>query len=353
MAQTQRRTLGSRLATCLTAAFMLAASVIPVGAKDACAQDITSSNVLSKTGYTDAENLRLASAYALFMQQQGRDPAVLKAIMEASEATGINFELMVVKAVIESNLGMYDAPLHINGGARGLYQFLPATFLAVFARFGGEYENGKYKHLADAIKMKGLEAYVEDEDIKKEILALRSDHKVAAYMKAMQLKHEEVPFLQKALKRDISITDYYIVHFLGIPRAKTFYRYLEKQPNRSAAGIMRKEARYNRSVFYQGRKALSFKKVYDRLERILNNRLEGVHTTSQDLLIGEECVPVLRREEPQQVLQPATPPSLKQEFPENVPPEQDIPSEQQPPAPERPAAVPARAPAFGIRIFSA
>lgn len=291
-----RRSIGRRIATCLTAVFMGVASTLPLSAaNDVCAQTLTAENVEPLTGYTDHEDVVLASAYVRFMREQARDPAVLQAILEASEQTGIDFELMVVKAVIESQLGLYDKPLHIRGEARGLYQFLPSTWMTLFSWFGAQYQDGKYRELAEAVEFQGQIPLVKDKAMREQLLALRSDHEVASFIKAMQIKNEEQPFLKDMLGREPNATDYYIVHFLGIPRAKTFYRNLEKSPDRAAAPVMKREARYNRFVFYEKRKPLSFKKVYERLDRIMGNRLEDIRTASKQILEGEQCTPALRR----------------------------------------------------------
>ena len=206
---------------------------------------------------------------------------------------------MLVKAMLESDLGKHDRPLHVNGGARGLYQFLPSTWLTLFSWFGDKYKNGKYANLAAQIKFSANKTpYVDNEAARQRILNLRFDPYISAFIKAYQIKHDEAPVLRSMTGREPNITDFYIVHFLGIPRARVFYDQLQRNPNRAAAPVMRKEARYNRQVFYRNGRARSFAEVYQRLERIIDNRLETASELSEDLLARDTCTPALTRNTP-------------------------------------------------------
>lgn len=323
MANTSNQRWRKHLAAGLTAIFMGTAVAEPVSAhmattpdnlaanhngSNVCVQTIHPGSLENLTGYTEYSDFRTASAYASFLSQIGGNPVVLHAILNASEETGVDFDLMVVKAILESSLGKYDKPIHVNGAARGLYQFMPDTWLTLFAWFGDRYNNGQYKGLADAIRFDGNgNAYVNDRQIESQILALRSDHHMAAFIKAMHIKYEERPVLKRMLGREPELVDYYMVHFLGIPRAKTFYKHLKSNPDNPAAPVMKREARNNHFVFYNGNKVRSFEQVYKRLERIIENRLDEVHTISDDVLANESCTPPLHKDRMPNY--PAPPPS--------------------------------------------
>ena len=307
MAKEERRTIGQRAASFLTGIFASAALVqtaaagippapkAPPATERSCVQNIDDDDTL----YSDLHDLSRASAYAIFMNEQGLDPEAIHAILEASEETGVDFDLMIVKAILESDLGRFNAPIGVNGGARGMYQFLPTTWLTVFAWYGERYKDGQYADLARAIRFDGNgNPYVNDPQVKQEILDLRSDHYIASYIKAMQVKYDERPNLRNMLGHEPTFTDYYIVHFLGIPRARVFYRNLQNNPDGAAANVLSREARYNRSVFYRGNQPRSFADVYNRLERIIESRLAGFDAVSEDVLKTQGCVKPLERNKP-------------------------------------------------------
>lgn len=307
MAQSTGQKFKKRLATCLTTAFM-AVSTFSYSHAALCAQDLNPQNVKSETGYSNVDDVRLSSAYADFMRKNGNDPAALQAILDASEDTGVDFDLLLTKAILESQLGKYNKPINVNGGARGLYQYLPDTWLTVFSWYADQYEGGKYKSLADQITFDSNgRPQISDNTVRNKILDLRSDFYMSAFIKAMQVKYEEGPYLKKLLNRDPTLTDYYLIHFLGMPRATRFFRYLEKHPGWTASHKLSREARYNRGVFYNGRHARSFQQVYDHLENILTDSLKKVRQISDDMLAKQTCTVPLQKGTPVQAA-PASPP---------------------------------------------
>jgi hypothetical protein len=266
-----------------------------------CLADITPQNVKKLTGFKDIEALRQASALITQMNGRNGTPVAVLAILEASDTTGVSFELMVAKAIIESRLGVHDKPLGVNGSARGVYQFMPATWLTVFSRWAGEYRDGSYAELAKAVEFdaKGV-PYVKDAEKEKEILALRSDPYFAAFLKAMQMREEEGPQLRTLLGREPQPVDYYMVHFLGLPRAQLFYKKLEKSPGAIARVSFRREARYNHGVFYNSRnRARTYKQVYEHLGALMENYIALVRETAADGMKAGDCVnPLVRGQEP-------------------------------------------------------
>lgn len=231
---------------------------------------------------------QLAAALTEYLKQQNRDPAPVNAILEASEQSGMDFRIMLAVALLESDLGRRDAPA-VGGSARGLYQYMPATWLAAFARYGAGYEDGKYSALAEAIKFdREGNASIGNRAQRKEILALRSDHKVAAWIKAMHFKYDEGPALRELLSREPVLTDYYMLHLLGKKRTTVFYARYTGTPEASAPRILRKEARYNRPLFYDGKKALDFAQVYRKITAMLENRLKSAEDNALKIIAAAE-----------------------------------------------------------------
>lgn len=240
--------------------------------------------------------MRSASALAHQRRENGESVDPVTAIAIASYETGIDFDLLVMKATLESRMGRYDQPL-LGGSAKGLFHFMPATWLTLFSWFGSDFENGVYAEAARQIKFDAdNEPYIDDPVLKQKILDLRSDPYVAAFIKAKQIRHDERPVLRTILGREPTYTDYYVAHFLGLESAKTFYRNLRRNPKGAAASVLTREASdpNNRSVFYRGSTALSFRQVYDRLGWIITRILANVDQDVQSTLNANRCVHPLR-----------------------------------------------------------
>ncbi len=243
--------------------------------------------------------MKTASALAHSRKKNAQDVTPVSAIAIASYETGIDFELLIMKATLESQMGRYDEPL-LGGSARGLFHFMPANWLTLFSWFGADFDNGIYADAAKQIRFEGNEPYVDDPVLKQKILDLRSDHYVSAFIKGMQIRKDERPVLRTVLGREPTYTDYYVAHFLGLERAKMFYRNLRNNPKSIAAPVMTRELSdpNNYGVFYRGKTALSFRQVYDRLDRIITNILKNVDTEVKATMASHRCVPPLILQRP-------------------------------------------------------
>ena len=264
--------------------------------RDLCLSDIDAANVRALTGFGDEKSLRAASALITQMNGRNGTPVAVLAILEASDATGVDFETMVAKAIIESRLGVFDRPIGVNGSARGVYQFMPVTWLKVFHDYGPQYKDGRYAELAKSIEFdrKGV-PYVLDKTKEKEIQDLRSDPYVAAHLKALYLKHEETAQLRTLLKRDPKAVDYYILHLLGLPRATTFFNKLNKSPDSAARPAFKREARFNRGVFYNSRgRQRTYKQVHEHLDNLMQTYIQLVRDTAAAAQEPGTCVTPLK-----------------------------------------------------------
>lgn len=264
-------------------------------------------DIASGYNYRRLIAMNTASALAYNRKKNGEDVTPVAAIAIASYETGIDFELLIMKATLESQMGRYDEPL-LGGSARGLFHFMPANWLTLFSWFGADFDNGVYADAARQIKFDGAEPYVDDPVLKQKILDLRSDHYVAAFIKGMQIRKDERPVLRTVLGREPTYTDYYVAHFLGLERAKMFYRNLRNNPKSIAAPVMTRELSdpNNYGVFYRGKTALTFRQVYDRLGRIITNILNNVETETQATKKAHRCIPPLILQKPQRQPIPVT-----------------------------------------------
>lgn len=273
----------------------------PAGVDNMCIGDINAQNIEALTGFHDLTALQQASALITQMNGENGTPAAVLAILEASDATGVSFELMAAKAIIESRLGVFNQPIAVNGSARGVYQFMPATWLIVFNRWAGQYQDGRYAALAQAVEYDAKGApYVRDKDVETQILALRSDPYIASFLKAMQMREEEEPVLRTILHRAPKPVDYYMVHFLGLPRARLFYRNLSRTPDSIARYTFAREARYNHGVFYNSRnRSRTYRQVYEHLGALMDNYIRLVRERTEDGMKNQDCIkPLVRGQTP-------------------------------------------------------
>ncbi len=296
----------------------------------ACVQRVPARNA-ARNGYHSLNTMRRSAALS-----QIYDPQAVAAMAVASYETGIDFNLLVMKALLESRIGRFDEP-HLGGSARGLFHFMPATWMTLFSWFGAEFQGGIYAGAATAIKFDdNKNPYTDHPALTEQILSLRSDHYMAAFIKAKSVLHDERPLMRAVLGREPSFTDYYVAHFLGLERAKTFFRALRKNPHAIAADIFVRESEdpNNRPIFYQGTKKRTVQQVYNLLGGKVNAAFRRLDNQVAVIFRGNSCVPFLQLQHPQRMaieIPPAetAPPRTEGARPE-TPPEDE---EQMPPAP--------------------
>lgn len=139
-------------------------------------------------------------------------------------------------AAVESSLN----PFATNGNAKGLYQFMPATFRE------------------QAIKT-GLGGGADPRDIEDSTIAAHS------YMKQNTRTISSV-------KSDVNLTDMYLSHLLGPNGAKKLLNVLKSRPNEIAANVVPKAAKGNKNLFYKNNKALTVTEFYNNLSSLLENK---------------------------------------------------------------------------------
>lgn len=178
------------------------------------------------------------------------------AIQQASAATGVPFNYLVMQAEQESGFRA-DARASTSSAA-GLYQFTESTWLRMVREYGDRHGIGD---LARVLSESGSRP---DAQTKAQVLALRDDPKLSAAMAAEYARGNHA-HLAQALGREIGATDLYLAHFLGAGGATRFLAALRTEPGRAAAELLPEAAQANRGVFYaaDGR-ARSIDEIYDR-----------------------------------------------------------------------------------------
>ncbi len=187
---------------------------------------------------------------------------VLDGIRQASASTGVDFSYLMAQANRESS---FDPTAQAtSSSAAGLYQFVEQTWLGVVKNHGVEHGQGD---LAAKITRRSDGRFVvADSGMRKEILDLRREPSFAAAMAAEHAADNQSK-LEEKLARDVSGTDLYMAHFLGISGALKFLRTMEASPDRTGAALFPKAAAANRPVFYtDAGRARTLAEIYNRFD---------------------------------------------------------------------------------------
>jgi hypothetical protein len=174
----------------------------------------------------------------------GSGDRVTAAIRSASRTTGIGFDYLLNTAMRESSLN--PTARAKTSSARGLYQFIESTWLAMVKEEGPKYGLGGY---ASAIEQGANGQYfVRDPIARSQILKLREDPGVSAVL-AGALAKRNAAELSSSLGRQPTTGELYLAHFLGANGAKRLIALQRTNPNASAAAAFPEAARANKSIF--------------------------------------------------------------------------------------------------------
>ncbi|MFV3076961.1 hypothetical protein [Niveispirillum fermenti] len=184
---------------------------------------------------------------------------VVRAVQQASAATGVNFAYLMDKAGVES--GYRTDVKAATSSATGLFQFTEGTWLSMIEQHGAKHGLGVY---ADKVS-RGADgqARVSDPATRREILNLRKDPRLSAIF-AAELANDNKRYLEGELGRPVGNTELYMAHFLGAGGASRFLKALDRNPNQPAASLLPDAAKANLNVFYDGTRPKSVGQIFDR-----------------------------------------------------------------------------------------
>ncbi len=195
---------------------------------------------------------------------------VRAAIGQAAQRTGVNFSYLLAQAKSES--GLDPNARAGNSTASGLYQFLDQSWLGVLKAHGADHGLG---WAADAITAKKGGGFMVDPSLRQAVFALRQQAGPAAMM-AASYASDNAQSLSQSLGRQVSGTDLYFAHFLGLGGATKFLRAQCTNGSACAAAMFPQEARANRSIFYgKNGSPRSIDEVYALMGRKLDNAVDG------------------------------------------------------------------------------
>lgn len=232
----------------------------------------------------DMRDLHLANAYMNYLRGQDQNPNVVKALYRASIKTGVNFELLLLKASMESDMGRFDAAEHST--ARGVFQYIEPTWLILMNRYGERVGYPGYARAIQISQREGFPYFMEqDKNMRDEILALRHDDNVAALIKANQITEETGVIAEYKRGKEVTATDHYIAHMLGLKLAKGFYALKNRNIRKPVAYLknpqIREAVMLNKRFFYKDNKPLSAAQSYVQFEKRVQRELAKIQNVAR------------------------------------------------------------------------
>ena len=200
---------------------------------------------------------------------------VRAAIGQAAQSTGVNFSYLMAQAKSES--GLNPNAKAASSSASGLYQFLDQSWLGVVKAHGAEHGMA---WAANAITAKKGGGFTVDPSMKQAVMALREQAGPSALM-AASYAADNASSLSQSLNRDVSGTDLYMAHFLGLGGATKFLRAQCNNGSACAATLFPQEARANRSIFYgKDGSPRTLDQVYAVMGHKLDNAVDGADSAT-------------------------------------------------------------------------
>jgi hypothetical protein len=195
------------------------------------------------------------------------DPAIVRHIRQASQASSSDFGLLMAEAAQES--GFRPDAKAATGSAAGLFQFVDSTWLDMVHRYGAKYGQSE---LAQQISSDPSgKPSVANTATRQRILALRNDPALSASLAGEYAKQNQDE-VERALGRPAGPADLYMAHFLGAGGAATFLKALATKGGTPAATLLPDAAAANPAIFFDSAtgRAKSVAEIY----RTLGSRIE-------------------------------------------------------------------------------
>lgn len=178
------------------------------------------------------------------------------AISRAAQRVGVDFTYLLNQARSESGLNPNAQAQTSSAG--GLFQFIDQSWLGAVKLHGAKHGLG---WAADAISRRGGSWKV-DESLREQVMSLRNNPEASSLM-AAEFANDNKDALRSSLGREPRAADLYFAHFLGAEGAARFLKAADARPDMSAAALFPREARSNRTIFYDGGgNARSLSEVY-------------------------------------------------------------------------------------------
>jgi len=199
---------------------------------------------------------QLASLVETLAQRAREDAAqlnisseVLAAMQLSHLRTGVDFSYLAELAAVESRFD--PATRSASSTAAGLYQFTEDTWLQVLRAHGDKYGLSDYVQQIEYVPngAGGGRLAVNHEQWRQDVLDLRYSARISALM-AAEFAGDNRRKLVSALGREVTSTDLYFAHFLGVADAVAFLSLLQVMPDETAGKLFPTAAAANGAIFY-------------------------------------------------------------------------------------------------------
>jgi hypothetical protein len=215
-----------------------------------------------------------------------REAGVRGAIQRAAQRVGVDFTYLLNQAKSESGLNPNAQAQSSTAG--GLFQFIDQSWLGAVKMYGAKHGLG---WAADAISRRDDGSWKVDGSVREQVMALKN-HPEASSLMAAEFASDNAQGLQASLGRQPRSADLYFAHFLGLEGATRFLKAADTRPDANAAALFPREARANRSIFYDnGGQARSLSQVYALMAKKIDYNGRAVPATGPgpgDPLAGED-----------------------------------------------------------------
>lgn len=168
------------------------------------------------------------------------------AISRAAQRVGVDFNYLFNQAKSES--GLNPRAQAQSSSAGGLFQFIDQSWLGAVKMYGAKHG---LSWAADAISRRSDGSWKVDGAVRDQVMALKNQPEASSLM-AAEFASDNASGLQSALGRQPRSADLYFAHFLGLEGATKFLKAADAQPDAAAASLFPREARANRTIFYNG-----------------------------------------------------------------------------------------------------
>ena len=212
---------------------------------------------------------------------------VVETIVKAARATETDPVLLMAIADKESSFSTEVKAR--TSSATGLFQFIESTWLRVVRQLG---EKHGLEKEARAITWVNDELVIDPAE-RARILDLRREPYLSALLAAEMLKRDRARIAQ-AIGRDLSDSETYLAHFLGPDDAERFMAKVVDEPKSTAAKLLPKPARANKTIFFAGAgrklKKLSVAEVHQKFDAMMAVRLQryrNVHQVAGTTTVAE------------------------------------------------------------------
>jgi hypothetical protein len=173
----------------------------------------------------------------------GAAVGVVSAIRDASTRSGMNFDVMLASARLES--GLDPTAQASTSSATGLFQFIDQTWLDAVRQYGPQH--GLAADAALVVRHDGR-LTVDDPNARHRILDLRKNPGIASALAGDHLRGISDK-LGLTLGRPPDATEIYLGHLLGSGGASQLLQAMRTTPTQAASDLLPAAARANASLF--------------------------------------------------------------------------------------------------------